>query len=69
MTTMTEEKIAELVEQVSIVDLERGNYRLSDAIREGATVTDKATGAWGNGKQACAMHAAVIAAHARGYMK
>lgn len=68
MTTLTEEKVDELRASISVVDLDRLNYRLSDAIREGSTVTAKANG-WGKGDTACAMHAAVIAAHARGYMK
>lgn len=69
--TQTEQKVDELkgiLDATEVKELERLKYRLSDAIREGATVTDKATGSWGDGKQACAMHAAVIAAHARGYM-
>lgn len=48
--------------------LERLNFRLSDAIREGATVAPKANG-WGDGDTVCALHGAVISATARGYMK
>jgi len=68
----TEEKIDELkgiLEATEVADLDRMNYRLSDAIREGASVTGKATGSWGQGEQACALHAAVIAASARGYLQ
>lgn len=44
------------------------NYTLADAIREGSTVSDQAIG-WGEGENACALHAAVIACKARGYME
>lgn len=73
----TQEKVDELkgiIEatestEAEVKSLERLNYRLSDAIREGSTVSEQAVGAWGEGEQACALHAAVIAATARGYMK
>lgn len=68
MKTLTEEKVEQLRESISAIDLDRLNYRLSDAIREGSTVTEKAEG-WGNGERACAMHAAVISASARGYIR
>lgn len=43
------------------------SYTLADAIREGSSVTDKATGAWlGENGEACALSAALIAAKARG---
>lgn len=48
--------------------LERLNFRLSDAIREGATTAPIANG-WGDGDTVCALHGAVISATARGYMK
>lgn len=70
--TQTQEKIDELrgiIDATEVKEIERMNYRLSDAIREGSTVTDQATGAWGEGESACALHAAVISATARGYMK
>lgn len=66
----TQEKVDELkgiIDATEITELNRLNFRLSDAIREGASVTDKAEG-WGDGEQACALHAAVISARARGYM-
>lgn len=47
--------------------LDRMNYRLSDAIREGASVTTQAVG-WSQGETACALHGAVIAAKARKYL-
>ena len=68
------DKIAEKVDELKgildateVNELSRMNYRLSDAIREGSKVSKQANG-WGNGDTACAMHAAVIAAKARGYM-
>jgi hypothetical protein len=68
----TTEKVDELkgiLEATEIADLERSTtYRLSDAIREGSTITEKANG-WGEGDSACALHAAVISAAARGYIK
>ena len=75
--TKTDEKVEELKIQIAgtegvdadeVINLDRLNYRLSDAIREGASVTDQAVGAWGNGEEACALHAGLIAAKARGYM-
>lgn len=70
MTTKTDEKVEELkgiFEATEISDIKRMNYRLSDAIREGASVTEQTNG-WGDGEKACALHAAVIAAQARGHM-
>lgn len=43
------------------------NYTLADAIREGSMVTEQADG-WGCGTEACALHAAVIAARARNFI-
>lgn len=79
MSTLTDEKVETLreilTEEMDDTDagidaksLDRLNFRLSDAIREGASVTTKATG-WGNGETACALHGAVISARARGYIK
>lgn len=62
------EKFAEMEKGLEVDQIKRMNYRLSDAIREGSTVTEQANG-WGDGEQACAMHAAVIAARARGFME
>ena len=67
----TQEKVDELkgiLEATEISDLNRMNFRLSDAIREGASVSKQANG-WGNGESACALHAAVISATARNYMQ
>ncbi len=65
--TKTDEKVEELRGIIDASELERLNYRLSDAIREGSSVTEGATG-WGDGEKACALHSAVIAARARKYM-
>ena len=69
--TKLNEKAAELTElQRDLRDIELNvvtSYTLADAIREGSLVTTKANG-WGNGEQACALHAAVIAARSRGYV-
>ena len=70
MTTKTDEKVDELkgiLDATEVKELDRLNFRLSDAIREGASVTEKAVG-WGDGEQACALHGAVISARARGYL-
>lgn len=69
--TKTDEKVSELkgiLDATEVKELDRLNYRLSDAIREGASVTTKTQG-WGNGETACALHAAVISAKARGYIQ
>lgn len=58
-----------IIDAMEVSELNRLNYRLSDAIREGATVSDHATDGWGEGESACALHAGVIAAVARGYIK
>lgn len=65
-----DEKVDELKKVLSEAEvnvLERMKYRLSDAIREGSMVSEKAE-AWGDGDTMCAMHAAVCAAKARDYM-
>lgn len=43
-------------------------YTLADAIREGASVSGKATGTWVYGSRSCALGAGWIAAKARGYV-
>lgn len=59
--------ILEATEEVDSLD--RLNYRLSDAIREGSSVTKQKIGGWGDSENACALHAGVIAARARGIME
>lgn len=71
MKTKTAEKVDELkgiLDATEVKELDRLNYRLSDAIREGSSVTEQAVGDWGAGESACALHAGVIAAKARGYI-
>lgn len=80
MTTKSEEKIEELQALLDTVEVDgieneteikeltrMTTYRLSDAIRSGSQVSKQANG-WGDGDTMCAMHAAVVDAHARGYM-
>ena len=57
----------ELADEINAIALDVAvNYRLSDAIREGAQHTRQVTG-WGDGKEtACALTGAFIAAKARG---
>lgn len=69
MDTVTREQqdvIDRLAEQVENIE-KIGSYTIADAIREGSTVTEQAY-SWGSGKQACALHAAALAAKARGYL-
>lgn len=69
--TKTEEKVNELkgiLDATEVKELDRLNYRLSDAIREGSTVTGHEQQGWGDGENACALHAGIIAAKARGYL-
>lgn len=71
MSTKTEEKVDELkgiLDATEISELNRLQYRLSDAIREGSTVSKQAVGSWGDVDTMCALHAGVVAAKARGYM-
>lgn len=53
--------LAEIEERVT-------GYSLADAMREGCSVTEQATNAFGYGHEACALSAAAIAAKARGYL-
>lgn len=68
----TEEKVDELREmlgaELGAMEMDvTTSYTLADAIREGSKVSEQAHG-WGQGDKMCAMHAAVAAAAARGYM-
>lgn len=61
---LTDERKAELAEiELGVI----ANYTLADAIREGSKSTTQAIG-WGDGKSACALSAAYIAASQRGYL-
>ena len=65
----TIEKADELREMLNGIELEvTTSYTLADAIREGSSVTEQAQG-WGQGEKACALHAGIIAAMARGYIE
>ena len=68
MTTATiDTTIDHLRQTLGEIELEvLTSYTLADAIREGSSVTDQKTGGWGDGKNACALTAAYIAAKARG---
>lgn len=58
----------QLVDAEGAAELKRMNYRLSDAIREGATVSGQAYDWTDEEGNMCAMSAGVVAARARGYM-
>lgn len=67
----TAEKVEELkgiIDATEIADIKRMNFRLSDAIRMGSQVSKQAVG-WGDGDSMCALHAAVAAGTALGYLK
>lgn len=72
MATQFDHKVGELSEQLKNdlgeIELSTMQFTLADAIREGAGVTEKATG-WGNGDTACALSGAFISAKARGYVR
>lgn len=65
-----DEKADEIAGAINAIELDvLANYRLSDAIREGAQFT-KQTAGWGDGMEtACAMTSAFTAAKARGYLE
>lgn len=60
-----EERMVTQAEVDELVELTRP-FRLSDAIREGCSVTGKHEG-WYQGENACALSAAAISMTARGY--
>jgi hypothetical protein len=67
-----DEKAVELSDQLraelGVIELRSMEYTLADAIREGSSVTTQAY-AWGDGENACALTAGVIAARARGFIR
>lgn len=70
LPSKTAEKVDELkgiIDATEVKELERMQYRLSDAIREGSQMAPQANG-WGDGETMCALHAAVTAAKARDYI-
>lgn len=60
--------IDHLRDMLSEIEVKVNTFSLADAIREGATVTEKATDSWydAENNQACALSAALISARARG---
>ena len=69
MANRVMEKVDELKEMLGEIEMDvLTEFTLADAIREGSKVSKQASG-WGNGDTACAMHAAVASAMARGYME
>jgi len=74
MSDIIDNKVAELQESLKreLGDIEltvaTEGITLSQLIREGATVTRKATGDWGTGETACTNSAAFLAARARGLL-
>lgn len=69
MNEKTLEKVDELRSTLGEIEMDvLTSYTLADAIREGSTVAPQAHG-WGNGDKMCALHAAVAAAMARGYIE
>jgi len=68
MMEKTLEKADQLRQELGEIEMNvLTNFTLADAIREGSSITTQAQG-WGDGENACALHAAVISAKARGYM-
>lgn len=67
-----DEKAAELTRaleaELGNIELTTMEYTLADAIREGSKVTEHNQLGWGDGENACAMSAGVIAARARGFL-
>lgn len=65
-----DEKADEIAKELAAIELDvLGNYRLSDAIREGSQFTKQTVG-WGDAREtACALTAAFTAAKARGYLR
>lgn len=68
--TRTVDPITDLRDALAEIELDvLTSYTLADAIREGCLATDQKIGGYGQGYEACAMSAAVIAARARGYVQ
>jgi hypothetical protein len=67
MTTIIEERVDALKQMFAEIELGvlTEGYTLADAIREGSQVSDQKIGGWGDGKNACALTAAYMAAKAR----
>jgi hypothetical protein len=65
--TKTEEKIDQLKQELAGIEetVMMRPLTLADVMREGSKITTQAYG-WGDGENACALHAAAISASARG---
>jgi hypothetical protein len=65
--TKTEEKIDQLKQELAGIEetVMMRPLTLADVMREGSKITSQAYG-WGDGENACALHAAAISASARG---
>jgi len=65
--TKTEQKIDELKAELAGIEEQvlMRPLTLADVMREGSKITTQAVG-WGDGENACALHAAAISASARG---
>lgn len=74
MADIIDNKVTELQESLKreLGDIELNvateGITLSSLIREGASVTQKETGGWGNGETACTNSAGWLAAKARGLL-
>lgn len=71
MNKTLERKVSELEKvnaEEEIKSLERMNFRLSDAIREGSKVSDQAFNWTDENDNLCALSAAVVSAKARKYL-
>lgn len=66
----TEQKVDELREMLGDIEVNvLTEYTLADAIRDGSKVSEQAVGSWGEGAKQCALHTAVTAFIARGYLE
>lgn len=67
MQAKTEQKVDELKTMLAGIEetVMMRPLTVADLMREGSKVTKQAVGSWGDGENACALHAAVISARAR----
>lgn len=66
MSRTVEEVAEEIRSDIDASTLERMQFRLSDAIREGSKYGEQAYN-WGDGERMCALSAAYASAKARNY--
>lgn len=68
MSETLEKTVEKIISTTEAAELERmAEFRLSDAIREGASVSDQAY-TWCDGDKLCAMSAGIASARARKYL-